>query len=139
MPASLGFLLVGAFLVAVPLLYRLHQERAQATLRLHDAYTDRNLLVQVAALMALHRGYRAGIGTTTDEDGWPIVYIDLPDAKGWPRQISYHVPQRELIVVLPDYTKPWDGHDTTTKRRRVRAWLLRSPSKPPAPQIRPTT
>jgi hypothetical protein len=36
--------------------------------------------VQVAALLALRRGYRAGIGTTTDEDGWPIIYIELPDA-----------------------------------------------------------
>ena len=123
-------LLVGALIAAVPLLYQRRQERTEAALRLHDAYTDRNLLVQVAALLALHRGYGAGVGTTTDEDGWPIVYIELPNEKGYRRQVSFHIPQRELIAALPDYTKSWDGHDTTEKRKRVRAWLLRSRKTP---------
>ena len=77
-----------------------------------DAYLDRNLAVQVIAVMANRLGYYMGIRNRNDE--WPILYIDLPTG-----QVSWHLPSNELVGNFPDYTGEWDGHDVMEKRRRI--------------------
>ena len=41
-----------------------------------EAYIDRNLAVQVLAILAKQKWYQIGIRNR--EDDWPILYVDLP-------------------------------------------------------------
>jgi len=81
------------------------------------AYEERNKVV--AALAHL---FPSGIARTAIEgwsDDWHgCVYIDLPTG-----QVSWHFhdSQARLFAGLPQYTKPWDGHDTPEKYRRLAA------------------
>jgi hypothetical protein len=81
-----------------------------------EAYLDRNLAVQVIAVMANRLGYHMGIRNRNDE--WPILYIDLPTG-----QVSWHLPSQELIGNFPDYMGEWDGHDVVEKRDRLRKFV----------------
>jgi hypothetical protein len=81
------------------------------------AYAERNQLVAVLA-----RLFPSGIRRTAIE-GWSedwhnCVYIDLPTG-----QASWHYHDREaaLFADLPVYTKPWDGHTSEEKYRRLGA------------------
>jgi hypothetical protein len=80
-------------------------------------YLERNQLV---ALLA--RLYPSGLARTAIE-GWSpdwhgCVYIDLPTGQAsW----HFHDSQAYLFAGLPLYTKPWDGHSTEEKYRRVAA------------------
>lgn len=73
-------------------------------------YKRRNQYVIAALNYATQLGYRSGVGFDPVETEWPIVYIELPGAG----QVSWH---------LPGYDKPWDGHETSEKYRRVREYL----------------
>jgi len=79
------------------------------------AYRERN---QVVA--ALARLFPSGLART-DIPGWEpewhgCVYIDLPTGQvSW----HYHDDDAHLFNGLPAYTKPWDGHDTPEKYRRL--------------------
>ena len=77
-----------------------------------QAYHDRNLVVQLAAKLAIQCGLKAGIRERHGQ--WPILYIDLPTG-----QVSWHIPADELIPGLPDFPDTWDGHDLKTKRNRL--------------------
>ena len=77
-----------------------------------QAYHDRNLVVQLAAKLAIQCGLKAGIRERQGQ--WPILYIDLPTG-----QVSWHIPKDELIPGLPDFPDSWDGHDLKTKRNRL--------------------
>jgi hypothetical protein len=86
-------------------------------LRKDAAYEERNKVVA-----ALARLFPSGIAKTAIE-GWSedwhgCVYIDLPTG-----QVSWHFhnSQAHLFDGLPAYTKPWDGHDTPEKYRRLAA------------------
>jgi hypothetical protein len=80
------------------------------------AYLERN---QVVA--ALAKCFPSGVARTAIE-GWspewhPCVYIDLPTG-----QASWHFHETRhahLFAGLPPYSKPWDGHDTPEKYRRL--------------------
>lgn len=97
-------------------------ERLEEMLRIaqadkDSAYNERNQVV--AALARLFPSGRA----RTDIPGWDAewhgaVYIDLPTG-----QVSWHYHDREahLFETLPPYAKPWDGHDTPEKYRRLAA------------------
>lgn len=81
-----------------------------------QAYYERNQLVA-----ALARLFPSGL-RKTDVDACSVwhncVFIDLPTG-----QASWHFHEREahLFAGLPEYTKPWDGHSTAEKYRRVAA------------------
>lgn len=82
-----------------------------------EAYYERNQLVA-----ALARLFPSGL-RKTDIDEWHpewhgCVFIDLPTG-----QVSWHYHEREahLFAGLPPYTKPWDGHNTQEKYRRLAA------------------
>ena len=81
-----------------------------------QAYHDRNLVVQLAAKLAIQCGLKAGIRERQGQ--WPILYIDLPTG-----QVSWHIPADELIPGLPDFPDSWDGHDLEMKRRRVNRFM----------------
>jgi hypothetical protein len=107
---------------------RLWTEASMSDMRVRKdaAYEERN---QVVA--ALARLFPSGIARTAI-DGWSedwhgCVYIDLPTG-----QVSWHFhdSQADLFAGLPAYTKPWDGHDTPEKYRRVAA-LASPPDSPP--------
>lgn len=99
----------------------LHKDAADAIEQLQAdkdaAYHERNLLV--AALTDL---FPAGIART-DIPGWDrewhgCVYVDLPTGQAsW----HYHDRETELFSHLPPYPKPWDGHTTEEKYRRLAA------------------
>lgn len=79
------------------------------------AYRERN---QVVA--ALARLFPSGIAKTAIP-GWDkawhgCVYIDLPTG-----QVSWHFHDSDAALFdgLPPYAKPWDGHDTPEKYRRL--------------------
>lgn len=81
------------------------------------AYSERNRVV--AALAKL---FPSGTARTAipgwDAEWHGCVYIDLPTG-----QVSWHYHDREAhwFADLPPYTKPWDGHTTTEKYRRLDA------------------
>jgi len=86
------------------------------------AYLERNKVVA-----ALAKCFPSGTARTAIE-GWSedwhgCVYIDLPTG-----QVSWHFhdSQEYLFDGLPPYDKPWDGHDTEEKYRRVAALGLNS-------------
>ena len=80
------------------------------------AYVDRNLAVQVLAILAKQKWYQIGIRNR--EDDWPILYVDLPTG-----QVSWHIPKDEIVAFFPDYPGEWDGHDLKEKRDRLRRFL----------------
>lgn len=103
------------------------------------AYLERNMLV---ALLA--RIYPSGIATTQIE-GWDpewhgCVFVDTPAGQmSW----HYHTSHAHLFHGLPAYEKPWDGHTTEQKYRKLgMLWeaialgWLRKPLRPAA-ELRP--
>lgn len=99
-------------------------ELDEANAAVDQAYFERNKVVA-----ALARVFPSGVRKTNIE-GWDpawqnCVFIDLPTG-----QASWHFHDREahLFEGLPAYSKPWDGHDTPEKYRRVAA--LRGPTDP---------
>jgi hypothetical protein len=100
-----------------PYIAKLKVENAAVTAAKDGAYLERN---QVVA--ALAKCFPSGVARTAIE-GWSedwhgCVYIDLPTG-----QVSWHFhdSQAYLFADLPPYNKPWDGHDTPEKYRRVAA------------------
>ncbi len=87
-------------------------------LTLDDVYKDRNLLAQLAAVLAQRAGLCVGIGVDAEEPDWPVIYIDLPTG-----QVSWHVPKDELVARLDPYGPKWDGHLGEEKQRRIREFL----------------
>lgn len=84
---------------------------------IEEAYYDRNQLVLVCAQLAMKIGY--SVRVNIDDPDWPVVIINLPQG-----QISYHVPQDEMIGEYPmDYNDSWDGHDLELKRKRIDDFL----------------
>ena len=79
------------------------------------AYHERNLLV--AALAKLYPSGRRRTAIEGWEPEWyGCVYIDLPTGQvSW----HYHVSETPLFADLPIYDRPWDGHDTEEKYRRL--------------------
>lgn len=92
-----------------------------------DAYLERNRVVA-----ALASCYPSGIAKTAipgwSKDWHGCVYIDLPTGQvSW----HYHDSHAHLFAGLPPYDKPWDGHTTEEKYRRLEA--LSGPEMPDAP------
>ncbi len=81
-----------------------------------EAYVDRNLAVQVLAVLARQLGYQTGIRNREDE--WPILYVELPSG-----QVSWHIPKAEIVAFFPGYPCEWDGHNLKEKRERMRRFL----------------
>lgn len=85
-----------------------------------DAYTERNVVVQLAALLARRLGYKVGIKqdpALEDAAAWPVLYIDLPDLDHG--QVSWHLPAREVLFRFPEYDGEWDGHTQLAKNSRL--------------------
>jgi hypothetical protein len=101
------------------------------------AYLERNRVVA-----ALAKCFPSGVARTAIE-GWSedwhgCVYIDLPTGQAsW----HFHDSQAHLFAGLPPYTKPWDGHDTDEKYRRVDALAAGAGAATPAstPAAAPTS
>ena len=95
----------------------LRRDLADMEARKDAAYLERN---QVVA--ALAKAFPSGVARTAIE-GWSedwhgCVYIDLPTGQAsW----HFHDSQAYLFDGLPPYTKPWDGHSTEEKYRRLAA------------------
>ncbi len=83
-----------------------------------DVYRDRNLLAQLAAVLAQRCGLHVGTGVDAEEPDWPVIYIDLPSG-----QVSWHIPSAELVARLDPYGRDWDKHDGPEKEHRIRAFL----------------
>lgn len=88
-------------------------------------YLERNRVV--AALASI---FTAGTAQTNIPDWDPewhgCVYIDLPHGQvSW----HYHDSQAHIFAHLPPYTKPWDGHTTEEKYRRLADLNLSSAAK----------
>jgi hypothetical protein len=91
------------------------------------AYLERNQCVALLAKLAHRLGWDVGVGRHPDTDAewgneWRnILFIELPTG-----QVSWHFhdSNMELLEGLPRYQKPWDGHDTPAKYRRVNSVRL---------------
>lgn len=88
---------------------------------LNDAYIDRNLAVQAIGKFALQAGYNVWIKKDVENDGFSILYIDLPTG-----QVSWHIPDGEIVTNFPDYDGSWDLHDTKQKRERLAEFIKRN-------------
>lgn len=88
----------------------------------NQAYFERNQCVRMMAKMAKSLGLRCGLGRHNENDAnWErdwlnIVFIDFPSG-----QCSWHIhdSERPMFAFLPTYQKPWDGHSTEEKYRRM--------------------
>jgi len=98
--------------------------RREAALReaLDAAYAERNLAAQLAAVLAIDGGWRAGFGVDESEPDWPVLYIDL----GSYGQVSWHMPQAERMAELPVFEGQWDGTDDKLRIVTEFARALRS-------------
>ena len=86
---------------------------------LRAVYAERNLCVSLAVKLALSLGLHAGIGLDPSEPDplWKhVAFIDLPSG-----QVSWHIHADELpnFKGVPLYSRPFDGHSTEEKYRRV--------------------
>ena len=90
-------------------------ELAKAVNDKDTAYNERNRLVALLAHL-----FPSGLAKT-EIPGWEpewinCVYLDLPTGQAsW----HYHDDDAPLFEGLPPYTKPWDGHTTAEKYRRI--------------------
>lgn len=80
-----------------------------------EAYFDRNQSVQAFAMCCMRLGYHVGIKS---DPKWSILYIDLPTG-----QVSWHLPNTEIVRKFPRYNGNWDGHDVQEKRDRLRKFI----------------
>jgi len=71
-------------------------------------YDSRNRFIMQALLLAGACGYKTGIQRDKSEDGWLIVFIELPTG-----QVSWHI---------PEFEGEWDGHTTGQKYDRLHAF-----------------
>ncbi len=85
------------------------------------AYDERNRVVAAMAKMGVALGWTCGIGRHAAHEEWDpewlnIVYIETPAG-----QASWHIHDRDLPLFagLPRYEKPWDGHTTDEKYKRL--------------------
>lgn len=86
-----------------------------------DQYLDRNLLVQIVAILALRLGYDAEWGVDPSEPDWPVLYIEMP---GEMKQISFHIAKSDVYMIdLPNGSVVWDGHSTPEKRQRMISFI----------------
>ena len=83
-----------------------------------EAYYDRNQTVMPAAQLAMKLGYTTGVKADATEPGWTLLYIDLPTG-----QISWHIPDDEMLGDWQLYAGTWDGHSVEEKRRRIIGFL----------------
>lgn len=73
-------------------------------------YAKRNECIWWAFAFAHGAGFRCGVGLDPNEPGYVVVYIELPTG-----QVSWHVPVHD---------RPWDGHTTEQKYRRIEAFSV---------------
>lgn len=78
-----------------------------------QAYKQRNRLVMDAVLQAQELGFLAGYRLDPDEPAWPVAVIELVMPDGSEAQVSWHLEQHQ---------RPWDGHSTEEKYRRLHAF-----------------
>jgi hypothetical protein len=101
-------------------------ERDALRVQKDSAFAERNQCVALIARMAPWMGWNAGVARHPDSDAsWErdwmtIVFVDLPTGQAsW----HFHDSEQRLVSGLPRYLKPWDGHSTEEKYRRVDAAL----------------
>lgn len=98
---------------AVDEIDRLRADFAAKEAEKNGAYAERNKVV--AALAKL---FPSGVLRDTDEAGWWIVFIDLPDGQAsW----HFHESELDLLVGIPKYEGEWDGHSTEEKYARLKS------------------
>lgn len=86
----------------------------------NELYDERARVVVALALASRALGYRIGFAVDPKEPDWPVLFIDLPTG-----QVSWHLTQAQRVDLagdIGDYGGVWDGHSTTEKYERLRAW-----------------
>jgi hypothetical protein len=89
--------------------------------KLQEVYRDRNTAVQLAGVLALALGFKAGVTQDHMEPDWPLIVIELPLVG----QISWHMNKSDLATQWPAYSGSWDGHTTKLKIERALAYVTR--------------
>lgn len=89
--------------------------------KLQEVYRDRNTAVQLAGVLALALGFKAGVTQDHLEPDWPLIVIDLPLVG----QISWHMNKSDLATQWPGYSGSWDGHTNKLKIERALAFVTR--------------
>jgi len=82
-------------------------------------YGDRNQAVVLAARFARELGHNVGVGE--DEQGQPVLYIDLPTG-----QVSWHLKHeriQRILCMFPRYKGQWDGHTRLKRWKRICGYL----------------
>jgi hypothetical protein len=84
------------------------------------AYSERDRCVAFLAKVALNAGWTVGTKKNSiqrEVGDWPYyVYMDSPAGQlSWP----FNDNQKHYFQGLPEYIKPWDGHDTLQKYNRM--------------------
>lgn len=87
------------------------------------AYSERNRLMVLAAVLALNAGHRVGRyrdpDATEERFAW-IVQIELGVGKG--QQVTVHIDAHDIASgwrLLPEIERDWDGHDADEAFARV--------------------
>lgn len=101
---------------------------AELEVQKDNAYAERNLVVSLAAKLAVSMGYEAGLYVDPDHKddpswtGWTnVVYINLPTG-----QVTWHIYDGELPIfttflrVFNRDETGYDAHSTEEKYRRIR-------------------
>lgn len=82
-----------------------------------EVYEDRNLVVQLAAKLAIQCGYIVWWGVDPKEPDWPVLYIELPEG-----QLSWHLPKDDIALLISNHRR-WDGHTTKEKLNRIKQFV----------------
>ena len=88
-------------------------KRMLAAIQTADQEYERRYGLILDAVAEAHRaGLLAGFRCDTDEQEWPVAFIELPSG-----QVSWHLPQ---------HLRPWDEHSTEEKYARIERFLRSS-------------
>lgn len=74
----------------------------------NSVYKERNLLVQLIAVLGEEKGWRVEV--VREDNEWGIIYIT--NSYG---QMSWHIPLDEVKIDWPEVRGVWDGHTTSDK------------------------
>ena len=98
---------------------------------LDAVYAERNLVLAMAAKLAVSHpmayAYRSVDDSLTEDDPWRwiITLVLSGHFDGAPKQLTWHINERELPLFehLRELPNAWDGHTTAEKYERIRAWV----------------
>ena len=84
-----------------------------------ECYYDRNLLVQLLAVEYFTNKKNVFISYDSETIGYVLICFQIGD-----KQISWHIPETELIIDLPLNTEEWKPIDVKERQKKIYDFII---------------